>query len=494
MFPVQIEAPSSKSLSHRMLIAAALADGVSHLSHVLESDDTARTREALSALGARFERTGPGCFSVSGLAGKVRAPIAEDSAGSGALSVFVGESGTTCRLLTAVLAAGQGRFRVHGAGRMHTRPIRELAEALAGLGARFFFEQRDGCPPFLLEASGLRPAVGLPGCQPDVQSGVQSGVRTGRACPAAARHEGKEDGDVSIGCDESSQYLSGLLLAAPLGQGLRIVLGGRRVVSWPYVSLTLETLERFGLVPVVETPGPEGWEAVDWRTLHEARPGGVRFCIAPGSYRPQTLAVEGDWSGASYFLAAGAIGPRPVRVLGLNPCSLQGDAAMLALLRAMGARVEWDDRGVTVFPSALRGIEADLGPCPDLAPTVAALAAHAEGETRISGAAHLKIKESDRLAAPATELRKAGCEVSLERDGMLIRPPQGGPRALRPGEVFSAHGDHRMAMSLSLLGLPGQKGAPGFAVPLDDPACVAKSFPHFWELWAKVRDAEQGLI
>ena len=448
MNPVSIPAPASKSLSHRTLIAAALAGGVSRLSGLLESDDTARTREILTSFGAGFERLGAGEYRVTGIGGRIAGPLDTP------LSCFVGESGTTCRLLPAVAAAGRGLFRFHGAGRMHQRPVKELTDALVALGAGIRFEGVPGNPPLLLEAHGL-DASGLPG---------------------------KE---VGMGCDESSQYLSGLLLAAPLGAGLRIRLEGKKAVSWPYVSLTLDTLERFGIPFRVEVRPEEAWIPCDWRGLREATPGRVRFAVDAGFYRAGDYTVEGDWSGASYFLAAGAVGPRPVRVLGLNPRSLQGDAALLDILVRMGAKVDADDAGVTVYPGPLRGVELDMGHCPDIVPTVAAVAAHAVGPTTVRNVAHLRIKESDRLKAPAEELAKVGCAVMLLEDGLTLTPPAGGPRKPAEGVIFSAHDDHRMAMSLNLLGLPGPAGQ-GFAVPLDNPGCVAKSFPHFWDLWKRV--------
>ena len=457
MQTVIIPAPPSKSLSHRALMAAALASGTSHLTQVLESADTARTREVLSALGADFAHTAPGCFAVIGTGGKVLAP---DSKQDIPLSVDVGESGTTCRLLTAILAAGNGKFRVHGAGRMHERPLGELAGVLRELGAHITFEQKDNCPPFILDADGLHQTAAL---------------------------DGREMVSM-ISSDESSQYISGLLLAAPLGSGLVIGLGGRRAVSWPYVGLTLNILEDFGISFTVLELDQGQWREIDWRSIREAEPGKLRFRVLPGMYQARDYAVEGDWSGASYFLAAGAIGPRPVCVTGLNRHSLQGDAALIDILVAMGARVEYGDNSITVHPSLLKGVNVDMGHCPDLVPTVAALAAHAVGPTHISNVAHLKIKESDRLAAPAQELAKTGSEVAMHEDGLLIQPHEGGPKTPESGTVFSAHNDHRIAMSVSLLGLPGTRpGNPGFAVPLDQPDCVGKSFPHFWNLWEKVR-------
>jgi 3-phosphoshikimate 1-carboxyvinyltransferase len=451
-----------------MCIAAALADGESQLGNVLDSGDLARTRAILeAAFGARFVSRGSGDFVVRGVnfaGGRVCGPVVGMPLNLAPLDLDVGESGTTCRLLMAVLAAGQGHFRLHGQGRMHERPVADLAAPLRSLGVHITYEQREGCLPLRIESSGFAPSL----------LSTDSG------------------GMVTVSCDESSQYLSGLLLAAPLGVpsdgGLTILLGGSSVVSWPYVVLTLDILERFGIAFAVEQRQKDaGWERTDWRSLpsslKDPRPGKLRFRVSHGPYRPGRHVVEGDWSGASYFLAAGAIGPKPVRVEGLNPDSLQGDAAVQDVLLCMGARLKKDGSAITAYPAALRGIEADLKHCPDLAPTVAALAAHADCPTVIRGAAHLKIKESNRIAALGLELRKAGCEVSMTDDGLIIVPPAGGPRLPEGGSLFSSHHDHRIAMSVALLGLPGLRGGKGFEPRLDDPACVAKSLPRFWDLW-----------
>ena len=449
MRTVTVAAPPSKSLSHRNLIAAALATGLSRLEHVLESDDSARTMDCLTTLGARFERLAPGLYSVLGTGGRIGAP------GNAPLSLFVGESGTTCRLITALVAAGSGSFHIHGAGRMHLRPIGELTRCLEELGAAVTFLESPDCPPLVLEANSL-DASALPECT------------------------------ATIGCDESSQYLSGLLLAAPLTpQGLRIRLEGRKAVSWPYVSLTLDTLEACGIEFFVEFFEENNWHKADWRGIQQATPGRLRFTVSPGQYLAGQRAVEGDYSGASYFLAAGAIGPDSVRVLGLKRDSLQADAAVLPLLERMGATVSWDDKGVTVSPGTLRGIKADMGQCPDIVPTMAAVAARAAGPSLFYNAAHLAAKESNRLEAPARELRKAGCRVDVLPDGLRIEPREAGLVPLPSGEIFSAHNDHRMAMSLALLELAGPKGD-GITVALDNWRCVAKSFPDFWEKWHTV--------
>jgi 3-phosphoshikimate 1-carboxyvinyltransferase len=451
--PVEINAPASKSLSHRALIAAAQADGISVVRGLSESEDITRTREALTAAGAVFSSGAGDVLEVRGRAGALRG-----GEGDRIVRLDAGESGTSCRLLTAVAAAGRGRFLIRGEGRMNERPMGALTSVLEKLGARCEFYGERGHTPFLLTASGL--------AAPD-----------GTEC--------------EVDCAETGQFLSGLLLAAPLSRsGLRLRPASRRAASLPYVGLTLEVMAAFGADFRIETTGDAAGKTgrADPAGAAAACPNGARdilFIVPAGRYRAAEYSVEGDWSGASYFLAAGAIGPRPVRVAGLNPRSAQGDAVFLRLLEDMGARTATDAGGVTVFPSRLRGITADLGDCPDLAPTLAALAAHASGPTVITNAAHLKLKECDRIAAPAGELPKVGCTVDITADGMIINPPEGGPLRPDEGTLFSAYGDHRMAMSLALLGLPGQSGK-GFAVRLDNPGCVVKSFPNFWQCWEKL--------
>ena len=460
-----VSAPASKSLSHRYCIAAALANGDSTLEHVLESRDLQQTRAILVSAGARFEVLGKDSqASAQWLVRGMRRPQGGDNAAH-ALSCDVHESGTTCRLLTAVLAAGQGWFRIHGAGRMHERPVGELTAALGQLGADIRHEARPDCPPLLLHADGLHPER-VPG------------------------------GNVELGMDASSQYISGLLLAAPLCPApLTLTLGGKKAVSWPYVGLTLQCLEDFGIAFSVERrPQPDAaWQPLAdraWRDIRQAVPGCVRVTVQPGSYRPGHHVIEGDWSGASYLLAAGAVGRHPVRVEGLRVDSLQGDRAMLDILRRMGARVDADETGVTVFPSALHGVQLDMGDCPDLVPTVAVLAGFAQGSTRIGNVAHLRLKESDRLHAPAEELRKTGVMVDELSDGLLIHGLAGRSFGLKapvlPDEVsLCTHNDHRMAMSLSLLSL--RDSAINMRERLDNPAVVDKSFPDFWQRWEQVR-------
>jgi 3-phosphoshikimate 1-carboxyvinyltransferase len=208
--------------------------------------------------------------------------------------------------------------------------------------------------------------------------------------------------------------------------------------------------------------------------------------ISPTGYRPGDYYVEGDWSGASYLLAAGAIGRKPVRVSGLRDDSLQGDRVFLDILKAMGAKVKIASDAVTVFPSALHAMDVDMSDCPDLAPTVAVLAAFAQGTSRLYNAAHLRVKESDRIAAPATELRKVGVEVEPRQDGLVIHGIYPDMPRLTEKIVLSTHNDHRLAMSLALLGLNGFDNPADISARMDDPAVVAKSFPHFWDIWRQL--------
>lgn len=446
---ILVQAPASKSMSHRALIGAALAPGESRLSGVLESQDTTHTLGCLTACGARFARLNGGEYLVQGMH---HGPASGDS-GSGVADLDVGESGTTCRLLAGVVAAGRGRFRIHGAGRMHERPLGEPARALASQGVRFVWENKPGYPPVTIETSGL------PG------------------------------GEIDVRLEESSQYLSGILLAAPLAaSAMTIAISGTKAVSWPYVSLTLQTMRDFGVPAEVEALQNGRFIAVEHESVTRAEPGKLRFKVAPGLYQARSLCVEGDWSNASYFLAAGAVGQHPVTVRGLTRESFQGDRAILDILARMGARIAWasgthgKDSGdeVTVLApqgGLLHGIDVDMGACPDLVPTVAVAACFAKGQTFIRNVAHLRIKESDRLEALACEIAKTGCGAAMSADGLTITPTP-----LNKGQriVFNTRGDHRMVMGPALFGLGG------IDAQFDNPACVAKSFPEFWERWQAV--------
>ncbi|MCR4666268.1 MAG: 3-phosphoshikimate 1-carboxyvinyltransferase [Desulfovibrio sp.] len=458
---VVINVPGSKSLSHRYLIAAALASGSSTITHSQKSADLLVTRSLLKQIGAEITETDSDTLSVRGVNGQVRG-------GQGSpLLCNVGESGTSCRLISAVLASGDGLFRIEGKGRMHSRPIEELCSALTRLGAGIVYTEKTGYPPFLLQARGLNPEL--------------------------------VKGELSIGMDSSSQYFSGLLLAAPTCPSpLVLELGGRKAVSWPYVGLTLQCLTDFGIAFSVETrpSNTAPWQLLPhmaWREVALAEPGCLRITVQPGSYKAGSFAIEADWSGASYFLAAGALGKRAVTVEGLRDDSLQGDRILLDILSKMGAHVQSTATSVTVFPSELHGVDLDMGSCPDLVPTVAVLAAFAHGSTRIHNVAHLRLKETDRIAAPCEELAKVGVVADAMSDGLLISGLGGHvhhkrgedtlPR-LPEGACLSAHNDHRIAMSLSLLDVVN----PDIRVRgcLDDSTVVEKSFPSFWGEWERL--------
>ncbi len=455
---IAVTAPASKSLSHRCLIAAALARGESLLANVLESDDTACTREILSLAGARFTALPdePGSWRVQGTGGRLSGGKTDP------LSCYVHESGTTCRLLTAVLASGRGLFRIHGAPRMHERPIGTLTAALRALGADIVCEGREGYPPLRLRAQGLS-AEALP------------------AMDGVGRHA------LAVGMDESSQYFSGLLLAAPQADDMvTLMLGGEKVVSWPYIGLTLQCMADFRIRFLVETrenaEAGEDWTAADWRRLGDVRPGCLRVKVQPGPYHPGKFRVEGDWSGASYLAAAGALGKEPVRVRGVRLNSLQGDRAILDILREMGAGIEGDGDGILVTPAPLHGIDIDMGQCPDLVPTVAAVAAFAEGRTVISNVAHLRIKESDRIKAPAAALRAIGVRCDERPDGLAVHGLGSGARVELAGRRFVTDNDHRMAMSQALFSLRSlDVRPPEMRRRMDNPQVVAKSFPDFWK-------------
>ena len=440
--PIIINAPASKSLSHRTLIAAALANGVSEISSVLDSDDITRTRGCLEACGASIKDKN-GKLVVTGMESGPRGGNADGKhKDEEPHELFMHESGTTCRLMTAVAAAGRGTFRVHGAPRMHERPMAELVGALKKLGSSFHFEEKEGFLPFVMTSKGYTSKK------------------------------------VDITLEESSQYLSGLLLGAPLADRETVItVTGKKTVSWPYVALTLRIMEDFKAVFSIEMKEGAAWHEVPWRSVKSVTPGATRFIVKPTGYEPTGYRVEGDWSNASYFLAAGAVGQRPLLIKGLAADSLQGDRAIMDILSQMGAAIKVTFNGILVEPKPLHGITVDMGRCPDLVPTVSAVAAFASTPTTITNVAHLRIKETDRLAACATEVARTQAETEIIDDSLIIRPGR-----LPKGHSvnFTTYGDHRMAMSMALFQLAG------LDVTFDNPACVGKSFPDFWNEWKKI--------
>jgi len=440
--PIIINAPASKSLSHRTLIAASLANGVSEISSILDSDDITRTRGCLTACGAQIEEKGDKLI-VTGMESGPKGGNADGkSKDEEPHELFMHESGTTCRLMTAVAAAGHGSFKVHGAERMHERPMAELVSALGSLGSKFDYADKEGFLPFVMTSKGYTKKK------------------------------------VEITLEESSQYLSGLLLGAPLADHETVIsVVGKKAVSWPYVALTLRIMEDFKAGFTVELKEGNKWVDVPWRSVKGATPGKIRFKVQPTGYDCTDYRVEGDWSNASYFLAAGAVGQHPVLIKGLAADSLQGDRAIMDILSQMGAKINVTFDGILVEPSQLRGVTVDMGRCPDLVPTVSVAAAFASTPTTINNVAHLRIKETDRLEACATEVARTQAETEIIEDSLVIRPGR-----LPKGHSvnFTTYGDHRMAMSMSIFELAGIK------VNLDNPACVGKSFPGFFDEWKKI--------
>ena len=410
-----VRPPGSRSLTNRALMAAALADGASEIVEVGLSGDTRICAEALRTLGIGLEvDEAARRMRITGCVGRV--PPGFDPAEAGPKEIFTGDSGTATRFLTALVAAGRGRYRVDGSPRMRERPIQDLLDGLAALGVRAESEARNGCPPVVVQTEGL------------------------------------SGGEVRVSGSVSSQFLSALLMAAPAASGpVRLSVAGE-LVSKPYVDMTLAVMRDFGI--------PVRREGYAWFSVP-----------APAAYRARRYAVEPDASSASYFLAAAAATGGCVTVEGLARDSAQGDARFADLLAEMGCRVEWSEAGVTVAgPERLRGIRADMNAMPDMVPTLAPLALLARGRTVIENVANLRVKESDRLAALATELGRLGAEVRQRPDGLTIRPP----REVRPAEVLT-YNDHRLAMGLAMVGLV----VPGLRIAGAE--CVAKTYPDFFE-------------
>lgn len=402
-----VELPGSKSITNRALVCAALADGDSVLHGALRADDTEAMLEGLGALGVAIEPDwGRHSVGVRGCAGRPPAELA---------IVDARMSGTTARFLLPLAALGTGTRRVDGAQRLRERPMGPSLDALRSLGA----EVR---------------AIGSPTHLPvELIGGSLMG------------------GHVALPGDVSSQFLSGLLLSAPsMPSGLTVRVT-TELVSRPYVDMTLAVMSAFGVG--ADHPNDDTWT------------------VAPGTYRGTEYRIEPDASAASYAFAAAVIAGGRVRVEGLGTSSLQGDLAFVGLLREMGADVEQSAHRTTVRSTdALQGIEADLSQISDTAQTLAVVAAFAATPTRVTGIGFIRGKETDRIAAVVTELRRAGIDATEEPDGFVVRP---GP--VRPA-LIQTYDDHRMAMAFALLGLR----APG--IEIADPDCVGKTFPGYWSM------------
>jgi 3-phosphoshikimate 1-carboxyvinyltransferase len=410
-----ITLPGSKSLSNRVLLLAMLSEGETFIENLLDSDDVRRMIDALAKLKILYEEDRPSKkIRVKGEGGRIPVDKAE---------LFLGNAGTAIRPLTAALTLGHGRFVLDGIERMRERPIQDLLDGLNQLGAQVRSIDNTGCPPVEIIANGL------PGGVTKLSGAI------------------------------SSQYLSAILLASPYAQTPVEIRIKDHLVSIPYVEMTIRLMNRFGVnVDVSE----------DFKSFH---------INAPQSYKsPKTYFVEGDASSASYFLAGAAITGGTVTVIGCGTDSLQGDAQFAKIMEMMGAEVQWEANQITVRGSGnLKGIDVDMNEMPDAAMTLAVAALFAKGTTAIRNIYNWRLKETERLKAVSSELKKLGAAVEEGEDYIIIEPPE----KLLSAEI-ATYDDHRMAMAFSL--------AACGEVPITilDPSCVSKTFPDYFDQLSKL--------
>lgn len=416
--PAAITLPGSKSISNRTLLLAALSDNACRIENLLDADDTRHMLAALQSLGVRIEHHGGGSYTVHGCGGRFPRRQAD---------LFLGNAGTTFRPLTAALALLGGDYRLHGVARMHERPIGDLVDALHQAGADIRYEGRKGYPPLHIN---------------ERQAGGQSRI--------------------AVRGNVSSQFLTALLMALPLtGQAYEIEVQGE-LISKPYIDITLKLMAQFGV-----------------QVAHDSH----RLFRLPESARyhaPATLHVEGDASGASYFLAAGLLAAAPVRVYGIGRHSIQGDTAFAVELEKIGAAVEWGENYIQVARrpgQRIRPFDLDANHIPDAAMTLAVVALASGARCSLRNIGSWRVKETDRIAAMAAELRKLGARVEEEAEAIHITPP---PR-LAANVRIDTYDDHRMAMCFSLVSLLG------VSVYINDPQCVNKTFPDYFRLFESMR-------
>lgn len=434
-----ITLPGSKSISNRTLLLAALANGETEIFNLLKSDDTDRMLDALSSLGVECEQNPNDLnnFKVSGVGGN----FPEKGELSNPVDLFLGNAGTAFRPLTAALAFSNGYYYLHGIHRMHERPIGDLIDALRQAGAQIEYLGKEGFPPLLIKpADLLSPSTHLKG------GGAKIQIR----------------GDVS------SQFLTALLMALPLTNQQTTIEVVGELISKPYIEITLNLMARFGI-----NVTRNKWES---------------FNIPSDSAykRVNFIAVEGDASSASYFLAAGAIAGQ-VTVQGIGSSSIQGDVKFADELKKLGVTVKYRDFNSSISSSLdsitatkpnkkIKGFDLDCNHIPDAAMTLAILALFADGTTTLRNIASWRVKETDRIAAMATELRKVGATVVEGADYIQVTPPA----QLTPNAVIDTYDDHRMAMCFSLISLAG------VPITINDPKCVGKTFPEYFKVFASI--------
>ncbi len=427
-----VRVPGSKSLTNRALLIATLAKGKTHLTNALFSDDSLYLAKALRALGFDLQLDeAQSEMTVTGLGGKIPANKAE---------LFIGNAGTAARFLTAFLTLGHGEYILNGDARMKERPIGDLIGALVQLGCHIFPISSGNNGP---QTTDHRPS---------------SAVR-GQICPPIKIiANGLSGGKTKISGDISSQFLSALLMVAPYAQRSVEIEIVTELNSRPYVDMTITTMREFGVE--IER---DGYEC---------------FSVQPESYRPlPTYQIESDATAASYFFAAPAVCGGTVRVEGISRKAGQGDLAFLDVLKQMGCSISETDNCILVTgPAELRGVDVDMRDIPDAAQTLAAIAPFASSSTRIRGIASARLKETDRIRATCTELTRLGVKVGEHKDGMTIYPCQ----KFTPA-IIRTYNDHRMAMAFSLIGLRVT------GVAIENPACVSKTFPNYFEILGSLR-------
>lgn len=406
-----VSVPGSKSITNRALVLAALTpmDSPLTLNGALKSEDTEVMVEALKALGFAIETHWDEAEP------KIHFPFQERKRiPNSAADIYVANSGTTVRFLAAMLATGEGKYRLDGVQRMRERPIQDLIDALNQFeGVNVYSENDTGCPPIIIETQGMK------------------------------------GGHIKVKAGVSSQFLSALLMAAPFAENETTIEVVGPVVSEPYIAMTVEMMKQW-----------------DLNVIHN---GNIYQILVSDCHNPRSYFIEPDASSASYFFAAAAITGGQVTVHCMKRKMLQGDVLFVDVLEKMGCRIEECNSGITVHGRPLKGIDVDMNAISDTVMTLAAVACFAEGSTTIRNVAHIRHKETDRISAVATELKKLGANVEEFEDGMTITP-----KALT-GCAVETYNDHRMAMSLALVGLK----TPG--VKIKNPGCVAKTYPGFWQ-------------